>query len=244
MKKMNETKQLEKRKCENRLMWIIFAGFAGIAVLAAVIVFLMQSGNSPQSDTPPQMEELDFSEKELSCFEETDQKTEYVKLTVSWTNHLNETYTDDIVIRLYSDVAPITVRNFQKLVGEGFYDGKIFHRVIQNFMIQGGGFDQNGMQDITASVIKGEFSSNGVENHLSHIRGVVSMARTTVKDSASSQFFIVQKTSEYLDGEYAAFGFVVYGMDTVDAIAALETNSSDKPLENVVIDSAKFVKLK
>lgn len=237
---------------ENRLMWLILAGIAGIVVLAAGITWLISSltsGDSPWNDSnsssdAPQMEELDFSEKELSAFEETDQTTEYVKLTVSYTNDVGEAYTGEIVICLYAAVAPITVKNFQTLVGNGFYDGKIFHRVIKNFMIQGGGYDQNGKQDTSASAIKGEFSSNGVENHLKHLRGVVSMARTTVKDSASSQFFIMHQTSAHLDGEYAAFGFVVYGMETVDAIAELKTNSNDQPVETVVIESARFVQLK
>ena len=117
----------------------------------------------------------------------------------------------------------------------------IFHRIIQNFMIQGGGFTQGGAQK-QATTIKGEFSANGVDNDLLHVRGVISMARTNVKDSATSQFFICDATSQHLDGQYAAFGYVLAGMETVDSIAAVDTTSSDAPLTPVVIESITFVK--
>ena len=129
---------------------------------------------------------------------------------------------------LYPETAPQSVGNFIALANEGFYDGLIFHRVIPGFMIQGG--DPNG--DGTGGpgyAIKGEFSSNGVENDLSHVRGVLSMARSSAMDSAGSQFFIMHADSDYLDGDYAAFGFVLGGLDTVDLIASQPTNSSDKP---------------
>lgn len=156
-----------------------------------------------------------------------------------------------IVVHLRSDVAPITVANFQKLVSEKFYDGLIFHRVIEGFMIQGGDPKGNGTGG-SAETIKGEFSANGVNNTLSHKRGVISMARQGENpytgemnyDSASSQFFICHADSVFLDGQYASFGEVVYGLEVVDAIAAVQTNSSDKPLENVVITSIQFVTLK
>lgn len=122
-----------------------------------------------------------------------------------------------IELELDADTAPITVTNFVKLAQEGFYDGLTFHRIIDGFMMQGG--DPNG--DGTGGseeTIKGEFSSNGVENNISHTRGVISMARATDPDSGSSQFFIVQSDSEYLDGDYAAFGKVTEGMDIVDTI--------------------------
>lgn len=135
-----------------------------------------------------------------------------------------------IKIQLYPAVAPITCANFEKLVKEGFYDGIIFHRVINGFMIQGGDPTGTGMGG-SDETIKGEFKSNGITNNLSHTRGTVSMARTNVKDSASSQFFICHEDSTYLDGEYAAFGVVTEGMDVVDRIAAVDTDFRDKPVK-------------
>ena len=150
-----------------------------------------------------------------------------------------------ITVELYPDIAPITVENFKKLVSEGFYDGLIFHRVIENFMIQGGcpeGTGLGGNTDANGNRIniKGEFAINGVKNDLDHTRGVISMARSQLVNSASSQFFICHQDAPHLDGKYAAFGKVTDGMDVVDAIAAVETNSNDKPLEDVVITSITF----
>ena len=134
-----------------------------------------------------------------------------------------------IDIELYEDKAPITVKNFLKLVSEGFYDGLIFHRVIAGFMIQGGdptgtgcgGSDEN---------IKGEFLANGIKNDISHERGVISMARSQNPNSASSQFFIMHADGKFLDGQYAAFGKVVSGMETVDEIAGIKTDFRDRPV--------------
>ena len=145
-----------------------------------------------------------------------------------------------IKLELYPDKAPITVDNFVSLVNEGFYDGLIFHRVIKGFMIQGGDPEGTGFGG-SEKKIKGEFASNGVANDLSHTRGVISMARSKQKDSASSQFFIVQEDSTYLDGDYAAFGKVTEGMDVVDEIASVETDRYDKPLEDVVIKSIRVI---
>jgi len=122
-----------------------------------------------------------------------------------------------ISVELNADKAPISVANFIKLVNEGFYDGLTFHRIINGFMIQGGDPDGNGYGG-SDETIKGEFSSNGVDNPLSHTRGAISMARSRPNDSASSQFFIVQKDSTRLDGDYAVFGYVTDGMDIVDQI--------------------------
>lgn len=138
----------------------------------------------------------------------------------------------EIKLELYEDKAPITVRNFLDLVHSGFYNGLIFHRVIEGFMIQGGDPTGTGMGG-SENRIKGEFSANGVPNDIKHERGVISMARSRANDSASSQFFIVHKDSLYLDGQYAAFGRVVEGMETVDGIAAVETDFNDKPLKDV-----------
>jgi peptidyl-prolyl cis-trans isomerase B (cyclophilin B) len=136
-----------------------------------------------------------------------------------------------MVLELYYDKAPNTVRNFIYLANSGFYSGSTFHRVIEDFMIQGG------IGSTTACIIKGEFSSNGFSgNDISHIRGVISMARTSVKNSATSQFFIVHKKSTFLDGEYAAFGMLISGFTTLDGIASVNT-SSDKPVVDVVITS-------
>jgi len=136
-----------------------------------------------------------------------------------------------IKLELYPDVAPITVKNFEKLVSEGFYDGLIFHRVINGFMIQGGDPEGTGMGG-SKEKIKGEFASNGVKNDLKHTRGVISMARSMMKDSASSQFFIMHQDAPHLDGDYAAFGKVVEGMDVVDEIAECETGWGDRPVQD------------
>lgn len=143
---------------------------------------------------------------------------------------------DEISLELYPKVAPKTVDNFVDLAEDGFYDGLIFHRVIEDFMIQGGGYDEN-LKEQKASTIEGEFSANGVENPLSHTRGVISMARAQQFDSASSQFFIVQADSTYLDGQYAAFGMVTDGMDVVDDIASERTGSvTSSGMENVPVN--------
>lgn len=140
----------------------------------------------------------------------------------------------EMKLELYPEKAPLTVANFEKLVEEKFYDGLTFHRVISGFMIQGGcpkGDGTGGPKER----IKGEFSANGVPNDLKHTRGVLSMARAMDPNSAGSQFFIMHKDAPHLDGQYAAFGKVIEGMETVDEIAASETDYNDKPLKPVVI---------
>ena len=140
-----------------------------------------------------------------------------------------------ITVALNEKEAPITVDNFVKLVQKGFYNGLTFHRVIKGFMIQGGDPKGNGTGG-PGYCIKGEFRANGVPNTLSHKRGVISMARAADFDSAGSQFFIMHKDGEFLDGQYAAFGTVISGMEVVDAIAKVRTMPSDRPYEPVVID--------
>jgi peptidyl-prolyl cis-trans isomerase B (cyclophilin B) len=135
---------------------------------------------------------------------------------------------------LYPEIAPNTVNNFVSLVKKGFYDGLIFHRVINGFMIQGGDPEGTGMGGPDYG-IKGEFSQNGFRNDLKHTEGVLSMARSMMPDSAGSQFFIMHKTSPHLDGAYAAFGKVTEGMDVVNAIAETATDYSDRPLEPQVM---------
>ena len=168
-------------------------------------------------------------------------KAQYVTLTVQYVDSEGTEQTGDIVIQLRPDVAPITVENFESLVSSGFYDGLTFHRVYSGFMIQGGDPDGNGTGG-SGKTIKGEFSANGVNNTLSHKRGVVSMARSSNYNSASSQFFICHADSTFLDGNYAAFGEVVSGMDVVDGIAgtAVVSNGSEvsKPVTAPVIVKA------
>ncbi len=145
-----------------------------------------------------------------------------------------------IVVQLDSSVAPITVANFQKLVAQGFYDGLIFHRVISGFMIQGGDPQGTGMGG-SKDTIKGEFAVNGVNNTLSHERGVISMARSQFYNSASSQFFICHQDAKFLDRQYAAFGRVIDGMDTVDKIADVPINRQDRPLVEQKMSAVYFV---
>ncbi len=173
-------------------------------------------------------------------YDETDEVTKLVKMNISYTDAEGKKHTGDIVVELNSTVAPITVKNFQGLVQQGFYDGLTFHRVIKDFMIQGGAPKGNGTGG-SPNTIKGEFSANGVSNPLKHTRGVISMARNKSYDSASSQFFIVHETSSHLDGSYAAFGIVVFGLETLDAIANLSTDKNDKPINTVTINYMTFV---
>ena len=139
-----------------------------------------------------------------------------------------------IKAELYPEIAPNTVNNFLSLVNKGFYNGLIFHRVIEGFMIQGGCPNGTGMGDPGYS-IKGEFTQNGFKNDLKHTKGVLSMARSMMPDSAGSQFFIMHKVSPHLDGAYAAFGKVIEGMDVVNRIAQVDTDYSDRPIEPQVM---------
>ena len=141
-----------------------------------------------------------------------------------------------IKVELDREHAPITVDNFVKLAKEGFYNGLIFHRVIKGFMIQGGCPEGTGMGGPGYS-IKGEFKANGVDNPIKHERGVISMARAMNPNSAGSQFFIMHQAAPHLDGQYAAFGHTIEGIEVVDKIANAKTNFRDKPLENIVIES-------
>ena len=139
-----------------------------------------------------------------------------------------------IKAELYPEIAPNTVANFVSLVASGFYNGLIFHRVIPGFMIQGGDPKGNGTGGSSKN-IKGEFAANGYNNPIRHTRGVISMARAMDPDSASSQFFIMHADAPHLDGQHAAFGHVVEGMDAVDEIAAVRTGFNDKPVTPVVM---------
>ena len=144
-----------------------------------------------------------------------------------------------IVAELYPDVAPQSVYNFIELANKGFYNGLIFHRCIYGFMIQGGCPDGTGMGG-PGYHIKGEFAANGVNNPLKHTRGVISMARSQMPDSAGSQFFIMHQDAPHLDGQYAAFGKVVEGIEVVDEIAAVDTDYSDRPLEPQIMEKVEI----
>ena len=144
---------------------------------------------------------------------------------------------DKIKAELYPDIAPNTVSNFISLIEKGFYDGLIFHRVIKNFMIQGGDPEGTGMGG-PGYAIKGEFNLNGFENNLKHERGVLSMARSFMPDSAGSQFFIMHQDSPHLDGQYAGFGKVIEGIEVVDKIAEAKINRQDRPKKDIKIEKA------
>lgn len=145
-----------------------------------------------------------------------------------------------IDIELDPESAPITCENFENLVKQGFYDGLTFHRIIPGFMIQGGDPEGTGMGG-SGKNIKGEFASNGVQNPLMHTRGTISMARSMNPNSASSQFFIMHEDAPHLDGQYAAFGHVVDGMDAVDEIAATPTGFNDAPKTKVVMEKVEII---
>ena len=165
-------------------------------------------------------------------YQETDKVTNTVKIEME--------SGDSIVVELDSKVAPITVDNFQQLVARKFYDGLIFHRIIAGFMIQGGDPIGTGMGGSDKN-IKGEFLANGVNNTLRHARGVISMARSQFYNSASSQFFICHANAYFLDGQYAAFGKVVEGMDTVDKLANVRTGRNDRPIVEQRMKRVYFV---
>lgn len=174
--------------------------------------------------------EEDGSFGKIEGYTASEDITEYVRMDLRYKTAGGQEKTGSIVIRLYSSVAPITVANFQELVSEGFYDGLIFHRILKSgvSIIQGGDPEGTGYGG-SDKTIKGEFDANGWLNPLSHTRGVISMARSQMPNSASSQFFIMHKDAPHLDGSYAAFGKVVEGMDVVDEIATCETDYSDRP---------------
>ena len=212
------------------------------AILFVFIITLFGCGNTNKYNYTEK--ENDKGEKIFmvngDSYVETDEVTNLIKIDVRDMGI--------IIAELYPEIAPITVKNFQDLVSEKFYDGLMFHRVIKDFMIQTGDPTASGMGG-SDKKIKGEFSENGVDNDLSHTRGVLSMARAgsmpeteQTMNSASSQFFIVHKDSPSLNGKYAAFGKVVHGIEIVDKVAELETDDYDKPLNKQRMNSIRFVK--
>ncbi len=213
------------------------AGFA--ALLLAAVISLSGCGRAPdrQQEMPETARTSEGKASKMTPsvaegFVRTEEAGHYVDLLMDSGNH--------IVVELMPELAPVTVANFQKLVGQSFYDGLIFHRIIKGFMIQGGDPTGTGGGG-SPETIKGEFASNGVDNTLSHVRGTVSMARTRIPDSASSQFFICHDDSCFLDGDYAAFGRVVYGLEELDRIAGLSTDGQDYPAKPPVMEQVFFV---
>ncbi|AWE09141.1 peptidylprolyl isomerase [Lysinibacillus sp. 2017] len=195
-------------------MFLRKKSLVSVLILAMVVALLAACGNENSSEDENQSSNVDYAS----------QVTENPIVTITMEND------EKIIVELEPKVAPNTVANFIALVKDGFYDGLIFHRVIPGFMVQGGDPDGTGMGGPDYS-IKGEFSSNGFENTLAHERGVLSMARSKDPDSAGSQFFIMVEEATHLDGDYAAFGKVIEGMDVVDKVVAVERDGSDKPLE-------------
>ena len=229
--------QPQKKAISDGTLAVIIIIAAVVIMAAFVVVIMCLPSNEPVEVNMTDIQSQINSHK-VTDFTETSQKTDYVKITVK--DH------GDIVIRLRPDIAPETVKNFQTLVAGGFYDGLTFHRIYKNFMIQGGDPKGDGTGD-SGTEIKGEFTANGFENNLKHVRGVISMARGNDPDSASCQFFICDATSAHLDGNYASFGYVMAGMDTVDSIAAVEVQpnkSGEKsdPIKDVIIEKIVFVK--
>jgi peptidyl-prolyl cis-trans isomerase B (cyclophilin B) len=203
-------------------------------LLLVLCAFLVVACGKKEKGDSKVTEEITEGTIEGFHFKETDEVTDRVKIQME--------NGDIILIVLSNNQTPITKANFQKLVSEHFYDGIIFHRVIQNFMIQGGDPTGTGFNGSNAK-IKGEFSANGVQNDLKHTRGVVSMARSNDMNSASSQFFICTVEYPSLDGNYAAFGKVFAGMDAVDKIEQTETDSNDRPVVEQKIKSIRFIEI-
>ena len=202
-----------------------------LAIILSVVLVIAFCSCGNNSDT----EQMDSDNKQDDLTNETVPERSHVLITME--------NGDEIVVELIPEYAPKTVKNFVSLVKRGFYDGLTFHRVIEGFMIQGGDPEGTGMGG-SGKNIYGEFSANGFsQNRLKHLRGVISMARSDHPDSASSQFFIVHQDAPHLDGQYAAFGKVISGMEVVDEIAAVETDENDKPLEDVVVESIKVIEI-
>ena len=243
LREKQQKEALVKKKKEQRLLLIIsICTIALILIAVGVSILVTKLANKSEETTP----------EDTTTAETADPKPlSYVSMTVKYTDNNNQEHTGDIVLELDPNAAPITVENFTKLVQDGFYDGLTFHRVIENFMIQGGDPEGTGGGGSDTD-IKGEFSANGVNNPIKHERGVISMARNGVHyndkgeldygyNTASSQFFIVHQTYPSLDGQYAAFGHVISGMEYVDGIATMQTNASDKPIKDAIIVSAKII---
>lgn len=237
---MQKAKELKRK--QNRIMILIIAVAVLIAGAVAAVVLLI-----PNSTEIPavSMDDLDFTEANIDDYIVSGAKTDHVLINVSYTNKNGEEKTGNILVRLFDEVAPNTVENFKDLVHKGFYTKSTFHRIVKDFMIQGGAQDNAASKDLKP--ITGEFTANGFTNNLLHKRGVISMARSNDPNSATSDFFIMHKDSTSLDGKYASFGYVVAGMNIVDEIAEVEVkanpgrnNEVSDPVNAVTINSIQF----
>lgn len=211
-------------------------------ILLIIVVLLLTGCVSKEDDETINSELLSYEYVDYEDGNKVTKKIDYYETSKVSNYVLIDTSKGKIIVELYPDVAPITVKNFKSLVKNGFYKDFIFHRVIKNFMIQTGDPTGTGTGG-SSKTIKGEFSNNGVANNLSHTRGVISMARSNDNNSASSQFFIVQRDSISLDGDYAAFGQVIAGMEVVDSIATVKTNSNDKPIVDQKLNNIIFINI-
>ena len=213
--------------------------FLTLALCGTMLAGCGSSKSESTSDTADTTETADADTSEDSASDEEEE-------LLTGLHHVSIDVQDygTITLELDSDTAPISVTNFVNLAKDGFYDGLTFHRIISGFMIQGGDPKGNGTGG-SDTTIKGEFSENGVENNISHVRGTISMARANDPDSASSQFFIVHEDSTFLDGQYAAFGHVTDGMDVVDAICentpVQDNNGTVKAADQPVITSVTVI---
>ena len=245
--KMKETQDLmaaakAKTAKRNKLMVIFFAiALVCTLALAAERVISHLNKTAPETAEAAQPAEAldmnavraEINSKKPEDFVESAEPTDYVKLSVKDFG--------EIVVKLRPDLAPISAQNFKDLVARHYYDGSNFHRVYPGFMIQGGAGSEN------LPAIKGEFASNGVQNPLLHVRGVLSMARATAMDSATSQFFLMHADNATLDGNYAAFGYIVAGLETVDKVCQIPLGDNpyngehSVPQVDVIIESAVFV---
>ena len=218
-----------------------------IIVFAMIIALCMAlascSKSDPGSDIVP-INEIGSSKAPEDAQEDNDSGSNIATGVVEGEKSMVEITMENggvITLELDHEAAPITVENFLKLVNENFYDGLTFHRIIPGFMIQGGDPDGTGMGG-SSDTIKGEFTDNGWDNPIGHERGVISMARSNMPNSASSQFFITNADVHFLDGQYAAFGKVVSGMEVVDEISAVQTGANDYPTSPVVISTIRETK--
>lgn len=216
-----------------------------LAVLfAAVLVAGLLAGCGKKEEAPEPISDEEAAEIGFTSGEDVDEATEEEQLTGKHHAEINIKDYGTIKVELDADAAPVTVTNFVDLANEGFYDGLTFHRIMEGFMMQGGDPKGNGTGGSDKQIL-GEFSSNGVDNDLSHTAGAISMARSSLPNSASSQFFIVHEDSTFLDGDYAVFGYVTEGMDVVDKICTdakpVDNNGTIPADQQPVIESIKII---
>ena len=235
-------KAKEAKRKQNRILLLAIAVAVLIAGAVATVIFLI-----PNSTEIPaiSMDDLDFTEANIEDYIPNGAESDHVLINVSYTDKNGAEKKGDILVRLYDEVAPGTVENFKNMVKKGIYTNSTFHRVVKDFMIQGGQKNKDNAQEVKPIV--GEFTSNGFTNNLLHKRGVISMARSNDPNSATSDFFIMHKDSTSLDGKYASFGYVGAGMDIVDEIAEVEVKANagmngeiSAPVNTVTINNVQF----